>query len=108
MVVALLAGGCADSGGGGGGVALKPVDINAMPRDRVRDGGTLRWPIEELPPQWNASPRERRQRARDRGARRSHAGRDHHRRAGQRDRGSQLRALRADHLDQAARWSPTG
>jgi peptide/nickel transport system substrate-binding protein len=55
-LIALLVGGCADSGGGdGGGAALEPVDINAMPRDRVRDGGTLRWPIEELPTQWNSS-----------------------------------------------------
>jgi peptide/nickel transport system substrate-binding protein len=51
---ALLAGGCADQGGAEGD-ALKPVDINALPRDRVRDGGTLRWPIEELPTQWNAA-----------------------------------------------------
>ena len=52
---ALLAGGCADQGGGETGDALKPLDINTMPRDRVREGGTLRWPIEELPPQFNAA-----------------------------------------------------
>ncbi len=51
---ALFAGGCADQGSAEGD-ALKPLDINAMPRDRVRDGGTLRWPIEDLPTQWNAA-----------------------------------------------------
>lgn len=28
-------------------------DVNAQPRDRVRDGGLLRLPLQELPRQWN-------------------------------------------------------
>jgi peptide/nickel transport system substrate-binding protein len=28
-------------------------DINAMPRDQVQDGGTLTWPVSEIPPTFN-------------------------------------------------------
>ncbi|GAA3808587.1 ABC transporter family substrate-binding protein [Sphaerisporangium flaviroseum] len=33
--------------------AVKAFDINPMPRDRVKDGGTLRWGLTEFPTQWN-------------------------------------------------------
>lgn len=47
-------GGSGGSGGGaGGGAAVKAYDINPQPRDRVKDGGTLRWGINEFPTQWN-------------------------------------------------------
>ncbi|NBF00574.1 ABC transporter family substrate-binding protein, partial [Nonomuraea sp. K271] len=32
---------------------VKAYDINPQPRDKVRDGGTLRWGINEFPAQWN-------------------------------------------------------
>ncbi|WP_127935344.1 ABC transporter family substrate-binding protein [Nonomuraea polychroma] len=59
MVVAL--GGC----GGGAGIGpggrdsagddrtVKASDINPQPRDKLKDGGTLRWGINEFPAQWN-------------------------------------------------------
>jgi peptide/nickel transport system substrate-binding protein len=47
-------------GTGGGPVAgagddrlIKAFDINPQPRDKVQDGGTLRWGITEFPAQWN-------------------------------------------------------
>ncbi|MER6582885.1 ABC transporter family substrate-binding protein [Nonomuraea sp. NPDC001023] len=49
-------------GGSGGGTAsgtegahktIKAFDINPQPRDKVKDGGTLRWGINEFPTQWN-------------------------------------------------------
>ncbi|MFI7637598.1 ABC transporter family substrate-binding protein [Nonomuraea sp. NPDC049400] len=47
-------------GGGPGGQAsegdertIKAFDINLQPRDKVKDGGTLRWGINEFPSQWN-------------------------------------------------------
>ncbi len=52
-VLVLAVGACGDPGGEQG-TALKPVDINPMPRERVREGGTLRWPITALPTQWNS------------------------------------------------------
>ncbi|XNL83026.1 ABC transporter family substrate-binding protein [Actinomadura madurae] len=32
---------------------LPASDVNPAPRDRVIDGGTLRWPLPEFPSQWN-------------------------------------------------------
>lgn len=32
---------------------LPASDVNATPRDRIRNGGTLRWPLPEFPSQWN-------------------------------------------------------
>lgn len=32
---------------------LPASDVNPTPRDRVVDGGTLRWPLPEFPSQWN-------------------------------------------------------
>ncbi|MGA4996225.1 ABC transporter family substrate-binding protein [Nonomuraea bangladeshensis] len=53
--------GCGDRSGGGAGGAggrgddrtIRAFDINPRPRDQVKDGGTLRWGINELPAQWN-------------------------------------------------------
>lgn len=32
---------------------LKAYDINPLPRDKVKEGGTLRWGLSEFPSQWN-------------------------------------------------------
>lgn len=57
-----LAGCGGGPGGHGGGAAggfrgddkdFKAYDINPQPRDKVKDGGTLRWGINEFPTQWN-------------------------------------------------------
>ncbi|WP_240506718.1 ABC transporter family substrate-binding protein [Thermoactinospora rubra] len=40
---------------GGGGEAVKAHDLNVVARDRVREGGTLRWGIATFPTQWNAN-----------------------------------------------------
>ncbi|GII54847.1 hypothetical protein Pth03_32360 [Planotetraspora thailandica] len=32
---------------------VKAFDINQVPRDKVKDGGTLRWGLGEFPSQWN-------------------------------------------------------
>ncbi|MDF2710253.1 ABC transporter family substrate-binding protein [Nonomuraea muscovyensis] len=51
--------GCGGQGGPGGapgddgGLAVKAFDVNPQPRDRVKDGGTLRWGVNEFPAQWN-------------------------------------------------------
>ncbi|MGW0805185.1 ABC transporter family substrate-binding protein [Nonomuraea sp. NPDC002799] len=39
----------------GDGRTLKAFDINPQPREKVKDGGTLRWGINEFPAQWNRS-----------------------------------------------------
>ncbi|MFB4287656.1 ABC transporter family substrate-binding protein [Nonomuraea sp. ATR24] len=47
--------------GGGGAVVVRPTgdavikasDLNPVPRERVKDGGTLRWGVNEFPAQWN-------------------------------------------------------
>jgi peptide/nickel transport system substrate-binding protein len=54
--VVALAGLLAACGAGGGSLASKPqgsVDINPQPRDKVRDGGILRVPIDQLPSNLN-------------------------------------------------------
>ncbi|MET8862470.1 ABC transporter family substrate-binding protein [Nonomuraea sp. NPDC004580] len=67
VVPALLAGtlllpaGCGKEQGGGTGATdsagdertIKAFDINPQPREKVKDGGTLRWGINEFPTQWN-------------------------------------------------------
>ncbi|MEV0662046.1 ABC transporter family substrate-binding protein [Actinomadura luteofluorescens] len=35
--------------------ALPAADVNPTPRDRVVNGGTLRWPLPEFPSQWNTN-----------------------------------------------------
>jgi peptide/nickel transport system substrate-binding protein len=47
-----------DNGGGGGSsanadVALKSSDMNAVPRDQLKQGGTLSWGLDEYPAQFN-------------------------------------------------------
>ncbi|GLZ11072.1 hypothetical protein Acsp04_13070 [Actinomadura sp. NBRC 104425] len=32
---------------------LPASDVNRTPREQIRDGGTLRWPLPEFPTQWN-------------------------------------------------------
>ncbi|MFI7111848.1 ABC transporter family substrate-binding protein [Nonomuraea sp. NPDC050227] len=52
---------CGGGGSGGGSASgtegahktIKAFDINPQPRDKVKDGGTLRWGINEFPSQWN-------------------------------------------------------
>ncbi|NUP02251.1 MAG: ABC transporter family substrate-binding protein [Nonomuraea sp.] len=41
------------SGAGGARPSIRAFDINPQPRDKVKDGGTLRWGINEFPTQWN-------------------------------------------------------
>ena len=45
-------------GGGGSNAGLPPVQgeagsYNPQPRDNVKDGGTMKWAIEQFGPQWN-------------------------------------------------------
>src|SRR3954454_12242043 len=50
-----------DSGNSNGGTgdksgeanAQKPIDINPQPRDNVKDGGTIRWAVDQFSTQWN-------------------------------------------------------
>ncbi|MEV5328348.1 ABC transporter family substrate-binding protein [Nonomuraea fastidiosa] len=61
VACALLLAGCGDQqGSGASGLdsagderELKAYDINPQPREKVKDGGTLRWGINEFPTQWN-------------------------------------------------------
>ncbi|MEW9553132.1 ABC transporter family substrate-binding protein [Nonomuraea sp. NPDC050783] len=45
--------GTGGAGGAGDDRTIKAFDINLQPRDKVKDGGTLRWGIGEFPAQWN-------------------------------------------------------
>jgi len=54
-VFALLAA-CGGGGGPGGalsGTAVGGTDLNPRPRDQVRDGGDLRWPLDGIPNNFN-------------------------------------------------------
>jgi len=60
VACALLLAGCGDQRGNSAGIGsagdereLKAYDINPQPREKVKDGGTLRWGINEFPTQWN-------------------------------------------------------
>jgi peptide/nickel transport system substrate-binding protein len=59
LAAVLAASGCGSGGGGeeAGDSAsvngLVAYDINPMPREKVKEGGTLRWGLTELPSQWN-------------------------------------------------------
>ncbi|MFG1698996.1 ABC transporter family substrate-binding protein [Nonomuraea sp. NPDC049309] len=60
MAAALLLAGCGNQWGNSAGMdgagddrELKGYDINPQPREKVKDGGTLRWGINEFPTQWN-------------------------------------------------------
>jgi peptide/nickel transport system substrate-binding protein len=54
VVAGLVMGGC---GGGPAeeGRALKPIDVNATPRDQVKQGGTLRIAVDQFSTQWNSN-----------------------------------------------------
>jgi peptide/nickel transport system substrate-binding protein len=54
IVAGLLTGGCGAGPGGEGG-ALKRVDINATPRDQVKQGGTVRIAVDQFSTQWNSN-----------------------------------------------------
>lgn len=53
ITAALLAAGCGSASTKSSGANLKASDINPMPRDQVKDGGVVRWAIDEFPTQWN-------------------------------------------------------
>lgn len=59
VVLALWAGACGDlkssdtPSPGQSANAEKLIDVNAMARDKVKDGGTLRWPLDQFSTQWN-------------------------------------------------------
>ena len=60
VVLALWAGACGDDSkdtdtpsADESATAEKLIDINAMPRDQVMDGGTMRWPLDQYSAQWN-------------------------------------------------------
>ncbi|HVL31733.1 MAG TPA: ABC transporter family substrate-binding protein [Solirubrobacteraceae bacterium] len=54
-VAAALVAGCGSSAGGGGGGRgeLRASDVNPTPREQLRQGGVMRWAIEEFPAQLN-------------------------------------------------------
>ncbi len=47
--------GCSDSGDSGSTSesGLKAADVNPLPRDEVKDGGTIRWAVDQFSTQWN-------------------------------------------------------
>lgn len=50
----LLLSGCGDIGEQNDSSGRLPgADVNPVPRDRIVNGGTLRWPLPEFPSQWN-------------------------------------------------------
>lgn len=59
LIAVVVSGACSAApapGGRGDGLAPSPVkalDINPVPREKVKDGGTLRWGIIDFPVQWN-------------------------------------------------------
>jgi peptide/nickel transport system substrate-binding protein len=60
VALALLAGACGGSDGNPSGSTTPPtppaerlIDINPKPRDQVKDGGTMRWPLDQFPTQYN-------------------------------------------------------
>jgi peptide/nickel transport system substrate-binding protein len=61
LTLALGLSGCGDdkgdkkSSGGATGPAAGENDINSVDRDKVADGGTLRWPVTEIPPNFNVN-----------------------------------------------------
>jgi hypothetical protein len=53
VVLSLGMGACGDSSddtttGAKSATAEKLIDVNAMSRDQVKDGGTLRWPLDQF------------------------------------------------------------
>ncbi|MEP6852513.1 MAG: ABC transporter family substrate-binding protein [bacterium] len=63
LAATLALGACSSNGGGGGGGGSSAPgksqanttsnDISATPYEQVKDGGTLRWPIDSFPPNFN-------------------------------------------------------
>lgn len=61
LVTAFALTACGGGAGGGGGAPVVAPDelqqgqndINPVPRDQVRDGGDLRWPLDQLPDNFN-------------------------------------------------------
>lgn len=54
IAAALAIAGCGGGGSStGGDASLKASDINPQPREQVKDGGVVRWAIDEFPAQWN-------------------------------------------------------
>ncbi|CNE18354.1 extracellular solute-binding dependent transport lipoprotein [Mycobacterium tuberculosis] len=54
LVAVVLMTGCADHDERSGASGRLPAsDVNPTPRDRIVNGGTLRWPLPEFPSQWN-------------------------------------------------------
>jgi peptide/nickel transport system substrate-binding protein len=55
VVLVVTLSGCAGAGQptGGAGAGAGLSDVNPAPRDKVRDGGDLRWPIDSLPDNYN-------------------------------------------------------
>ena len=50
----VLLSGCGDIGEQNDSSGRLPgADVNPVPRDRIVNGGTLRWPLPEFPSQWN-------------------------------------------------------
>jgi glutathione transport system substrate-binding protein len=56
VAVLLMAGACGgpDSSSRAEIAPLAAYDVNPVPRERLRTGGSLRWPLPEFPAQWNA------------------------------------------------------
>jgi peptide/nickel transport system substrate-binding protein len=52
-LVAACGGGAGGSGGALSGTASGGMDVNPRPRDQVRDGGDLRWPLDGIPNNFN-------------------------------------------------------
>jgi peptide/nickel transport system substrate-binding protein len=54
LLVVVLLTGCGDLNERNDASAQLPAsDVNPTPRDRIVNGGTLRWPLPEFPSQWN-------------------------------------------------------
>jgi peptide/nickel transport system substrate-binding protein len=41
------------TGGGDGGTSVSAYDINPVARDKVKEGGTMQWPLTDIPPNLN-------------------------------------------------------
>ncbi len=54
LCTALIVGACGGPGSSGEDADLKPFDINPTPREQLREGGTLRWAVDQFSTQWNA------------------------------------------------------
>ncbi|MGH3620544.1 MAG: ABC transporter family substrate-binding protein, partial [Sciscionella sp.] len=55
MALVLSSCGGGSSGGLQGDQNFKPgaQDLNAQPASKLRDGGELKWPVDQLPDNWN-------------------------------------------------------